>query len=207
MGRIFSQYDPRGGVTDPMLQALNALGYASFYGSRDRLGFRNVTSAGRAAGLDPHDFEGDFIKNYTGVDPNDHSGALWQYDWWEQPSQLGALGAAVGTPQGFSFPPQQSGLEALLPLLTTIVNKPTPAAAPGLDPATLSAILASVQPPQAPVSASPVQTQSPPMMPSAGGGGSASITPMLAAGGGTTPIEDPFTAWLRSMLGQQGVGR
>jgi hypothetical protein len=201
MGRIFSQYDPHGGITDPMLQALNALGYANFYGSKDRLGFRNVTAAGQAAGLDPHDFEGDFIQGFNSPNP------LWNYDWWEQPSQLGALGAAVGTPQGFSFPPQQSGLEALLPLLTTIVNKPTPAAAPGMDPATLSAILGSLQPPQAPVSASPLQVQAPPMMPSAGGGGSASITPMLAAGGGTTSIEDPFTAWLRSMLGQQGVGR
>lgn len=196
MGRIFSQYDPRQGVTDPILQALNGLGFADFYGSGQNLGLRRVTSAGQAAGLDPHDFMGDFVQGFHSNTP------LWQYDAWQPDAPLSQLGAAVGTPQGASQG-QGFGFESLMPLLTSIVNATGNQQAPsaGMDPAQLSQLLAGLQPPT-PIPAPTLQTQAPPMLPSAGGGTSPAIAPMLAGGGAPTAVEDPFTAWLRSMLGR-----
>lgn len=99
IGRTLAQYNPSGGFSDAVLNALNALGLGHFSGQGDQLSLSGVTPQGLQAGLDPHDFTGDFIFNWTGADPNDHSGARWTYDAYADP-----FTAAATNPQAFTFP-------------------------------------------------------------------------------------------------------
>jgi len=85
IGRTLATFNPTSGFNDSVLAALNALGFGQFSGGGDRLSLSGVTAKGLQAGLDPHNFTGDYIKNWTGADPNDHSGAQWQYDAYVDP--------------------------------------------------------------------------------------------------------------------------
>lgn len=89
LGRTFAQFDPHGGVNDAVLGALNKLGFGTYYGSGDQLGIRGVTAAGRAAGLDSHDFSGDFIQGFHSNNP------LWGYDAWQDPYTTAAGSPSV----------------------------------------------------------------------------------------------------------------
>ena len=124
---VLRRFDPRLGVTNDVVKGLNDLGLANFYGGGQTLGFRGVTAKGLAAGLDPHDFEGDFIRNFTGADPNDHSGAMWQYDWYEPPTTTG-----------------NSGLSALTSFFTQPAQTTTTAGGGGGESSWLSTLISSL---------------------------------------------------------------
>jgi hypothetical protein len=68
MGRAFTGFDPRAGITPEVLAALNALGYGTFSGKGDKLSLSGLTDAGRAAGLVGDYRDADFIKGLKGGD-------------------------------------------------------------------------------------------------------------------------------------------
>ena len=51
IGRTLSQFDPKQGITPEVLAALNALGFGTFSGQKDKLSLQGLTDAGKAAGL------------------------------------------------------------------------------------------------------------------------------------------------------------
>lgn len=59
MGRTLAQFDPRGGITPEVVEALNKLGYGTFSGQGDKLALSGLTEFGRQ-----HKLSGD----YTGAD-------------------------------------------------------------------------------------------------------------------------------------------
>jgi hypothetical protein len=137
IGRTLSLFDPHAGVNDAVLKALNALGYGSFYGSGDQLGIHGVTDAGRSAGLDPHDFSGDFIAGFH----SDHP--LWGYDAYADPE------TATATAPGADM----SWLTQLLGQQTAAPQMPAPAPAQDLSwlgPLLAQFTQASSQPTQQP---------------------------------------------------------
>ncbi|HEX6963003.1 MAG TPA: hypothetical protein VF175_14130 [Lacipirellula sp.] len=118
LGRVFSQFDPSFGVTPQVLAALNALGLATFSGSGDKLGLSDVTRAGQAAGLNAHDFVGDFIRGFH----SDHP--LWGYDAIERP---------VGTPRPAAAPsatPPSATPTLDLNALLQVLSRPSQPVAP-----------------------------------------------------------------------------
>lgn len=197
-GRIARNYNPQQGIQAAMLDELNKLGFANFYGSGQHLGYKGVTAAGRAAGLDPYDFEGDFIQSWSnGQNPN----ATWQYDAYN-PNPM----PDVPPPQA-----QQAGFPGLEQWFQQMAMPQPPPQAPsisitnsGIDPQTLAALMATYQggQPQQ-VSAPPyyapsaVQTQAPPMM--APGPASGSRPVQTQGVTQAAPGEDPFMAWLRQV--------
>lgn len=85
--RTMQGFDPTKGFTSDGLAKLNALGYANFSGSGDKLTYNNVTDAGRAAGLEANGFSGDFIQNYgNGANPN----AMWAWNWQDSAAPAAA---------------------------------------------------------------------------------------------------------------------
>jgi hypothetical protein len=141
IGRTLARFDPTKGLTPDALLALNALGLGTFSGAGDRLSLTGVTDAGRSAGLDPRDFTGDFIQNWTGANPNDHSGARWTYDAYADPETTAATdpfaaAAAMlgnGLSASASSPPDMSWITELIRNLTPAQQTPAatiPAAAP-----------------------------------------------------------------------------
>lgn len=195
-GRIAQGYNPQQGIQSGMLDELNKLGYANFYGQGQHLGYRGVTDAGRGAGLDPHDFQGDYIKDWQGgQNPN----ATWQYDWWTDPTQ-----------QAAGQTPDLSGLFAQLfqqpqqtPPSINITNS-------GIDPKALEALMATyaggqtqqVSAPGYQPSAPQTQAPTPSFSGTPSQGGSVQTQ---SAGQTVQPGMDPFMAWLRSQVfgGQQ----
>lgn len=148
IGRTLGQFNPAQGYTDPVLQALNALGLAQFSGSGDRLSLSNVTSKGTAAGLDPHNFNGDFIENWTGADPNDHSGAKWTYDAYTDPATTAATDPMASTASLLSSlfaQPTQSAMPDMSwigPLIASLTQQPqAPAPAPAPAPASTAPLM------------------------------------------------------------------
>lgn len=188
--RIARKYNPQQGVQSGMLDELNKLGYGSFYGSGQHLGYRGITDAGRAAGLDPYDFEGDFIQGYQGgQNPN----AMWQYDAWAPPN-----------------PSQQVYGDAQMPDFSALLTQQPQAPVfqftnTGIDPAVLQSLLAMVQP-QAPQQVmapgyqpSAPQTQAAPMPQVSGAQSGGSSVQTQTAPAGAQGI-DPFMAWLRQQV-------
>lgn len=140
IGRVLSNFDPTQGITPDVLKALNGLGYGNFSGSGDNLQFSGETDKGRQAGLESNFSGGDEISDYTGNDPNDHSGARWQY---------GDAAADAATPKGpmenamfanvMSMLPQAM---ASTPQITPVTPSPIASGLPGttaMNPATGSA--------------------------------------------------------------------
>lgn len=131
IGRTLARFNPSGGFADPVIAALNALGLGHFAGSGDRLSLTGVTNAGRQAGLDTHDFQGDFIQNWTGTDPTDHSGARWTYDAYQDPATVAAADPFAAMMQSFSAPSATSAppdLSWLGPLMTSFAQTSQPQA-------------------------------------------------------------------------------
>jgi hypothetical protein len=192
MGRVFQGFDPTQGINGDVLAKLNALGYGNFYGQGERLGLRGVTDVGRGAGLDPYDFEGDFIKDYGPGGANQ-----WQYDYWKDPNaQQDPTGATPPFDISKLFPPQQ-------PQTPSTININNPGLEPGVIEGLMELLSRGGQQPmyQAPASPMP-QTQAPPMAQGggapAGGGG-----PLQTQGVSQAPLTmDPFMLWLQS----QGYG-
>jgi len=92
--RIAQRYNPQQGISDAMLKELNGLGYGTFGGQGQHMTISGITDAGVGAGLDPHDFNGDFIQNYGGgQNPN----AQWAWDWFD-PGASAAPSAPGATP-------------------------------------------------------------------------------------------------------------
>lgn len=90
--RTAQGFDPTKGITSELVDRINALGYGTFSGSGQHGSWSNITDAGRAAGLDPHDFSGDFIQNYgEGKNPD----AQWAWDWYDPNPQGGSGGFAT----------------------------------------------------------------------------------------------------------------
>jgi hypothetical protein len=148
IGRTLATFNPTSGFNDSVLAALNALGFGQFSGSGDHLSLSGVTGKGMQAGLDPHNFTGDFIQNWTGADPNDHSGARWTYDAYADPET-----ATATAPGSASASPDLSWITQLLGQQNA--PAPMPAPAPAQDLSWLGPLLAqftqaSSQPTQQP---------------------------------------------------------
>jgi hypothetical protein len=199
---VLSQFDPRGGVSDPVLRMLNGLGFGTFYGSGDRLGIKGVTAAGQGQGLDAHDFSGDFIQGYNSSTP------YWTYDAYQDPFTTAAEPPPT-TPGGGSDGGASGGISA--EQLVQILSAQQPAAASGMDPAMSAALMAALNQMAAP----PAQPDNPTVVPSLAaseGGSPVGRALQLMAmhmnhGGGSGPQgpSDPLTAWLMSILGQGGT--
>lgn len=195
-GRIARGYNPQQGIQSGMLDELNKLGFAQFSGSGQRLGWSGVTDAGRAAGMDPYDFSGDFIQGWqNGQNPN----ALWQYDWRDPNAGQQPEGS---TPDlSALFPqwnptPQYPGMP---PGTVSITNS-------GIDPAALQALASmfSQQQPQSysapPYQPSAPQTQAAPMPEFTGASGGSGSVQTQSAAPTAAPGMDPFMEWLRSQV-------
>jgi hypothetical protein len=134
IGRTLSQFDPHGGFSPEVLAALNALGYGMFSGSGDALSLNGITTAGQAAGLDPHNFTGDFIQGFH----SDHP--VWTYDAYADPATAAAPPPAGGTPGAPGATSGADSFSALMAMLAGLTRQPAaatpPPAAPAPPPAT-----------------------------------------------------------------------
>jgi hypothetical protein len=100
VGRVLDRFDPSQGVTPEVIEALNALGLAEYYGSGDKAGYRNVTDAGRAAGIKDDGFAGDWVKNFTGEGEK-----RWRYAAPGQAERdAGGQGGGMGMARGGMSP-------------------------------------------------------------------------------------------------------
>lgn len=203
IGRTLSQFDPHGGVSDPVLQALNALGFGTFYGEGQNLGLKGVTSKGHDAGLDTHDYYGDFIRSFHGDNP------LWGYAAYADPFSAAASAPAPTDPYAgfdggfaetpdptfqFSFPvtmPQQdSGGSAMnQQMLDTLAQ--------------ITANAQSTQQAAMPVSTGP-RAEAPPLMLSPDGNAlrrAMQVLAMTPSRGDRPTSDDPFMRWLMTILG------
>lgn len=133
--RTVSAFDPRKGFTGDVLSALNGLGYADFYSpGGDKLGIRNVTSKGVAAGMDPRDFLGDFINAFDAQ----NDATKWGFDWFDDATTAsGGNGFPSSIPVDNPDPRVFSGpgggdMSWLTDLLKSFAtpNTPAPPAAP-----------------------------------------------------------------------------
>jgi hypothetical protein len=135
--RAVSPFDPRKGFTSDVLSALNGLGYADFYSpGGDQLGIRGVTSKGRAAGMDPRDFLGDFIEAFD----SQSDATKWGFDWMDDATQSMEGGTFPGMDPGpwiagtgggsGGYRDNQPDLSWLADVLKTFAPKPQTSAAP-----------------------------------------------------------------------------
>lgn len=189
IGRTLAQFNPSQGFSDAVLNALNGLGYGQFSGHGDQLSLSGITQQGVQAGLDPHDFTGDFITNWTGNNPNDHSGARWTYAAWD-PQTLAALDPSMfaGMSTGGSTAPAfdwQAFFDAM-------ANWQHPTAAPAAPP----------PPPQAPPTVRPTPSFSGGYVQPGYGGAAQSISsvlPQLLSD--PRYANDPLVQQLRTLIG------
>jgi hypothetical protein len=138
--RTVAPFDPRKGFTSDVLSALNGLGYADFYSpGGDQLGIRGVTDKGRAAGMDPRDFLGDFIEAFD----SQSDATKWGFDWMDDATQSMGAGSIMGPDPGPWVSATGGGssgvdLSWLGDLLKTFAPSPQQTPAPAAPPVVLT---------------------------------------------------------------------
>jgi len=120
MGNIFKKYDPKGGVTQAMLDELNALGIAEFSGTGDKLSVKNTKN-------DPRFGTGGTADVVYAHDAQNQDTA-WQ-PWFmdEGGGGAGAGGAARGFPMtmggGDNAPSSFETIQSLTPTDTNFMKR------------------------------------------------------------------------------------
>lgn len=220
-GRTVAPFDPRQGFTADVLKALNGLGYADF-GSPggDQLSIHGVTEKGRAAGMDPRDFTGDYI--YAFDAQNDAT--KWGFDWLDDAYNTATKPPAATPKDPYGSLPSwlTDGLTAddLIRLsYNTYLGRDPESAAMGHsnfemnDPRLLLTLNSIAKSAEAQQYAASHPGYAPPQMPTASAyGGSPAVAQALQRLALGLPqlmknqqipgaVPDPLTAWLLQLLG------